>query len=122
MFFTFFKDLKYLGACANCLKQLVKLSYQDTLSIALQQKYPYRIESPDQCAIKVSKSSLVSLSTPDQFDLVYQQLWLVAIRYYHEILLAMVKMGKELLTKSSRGQPDENILYKLARLASNFGF
>lgn len=41
-FFTFFEDLKYLSACADCLKQLVKLSCRDTLFTALQRKFPYR--------------------------------------------------------------------------------
>ncbi len=39
--FTFFEDLKYLSACADCLKQLVKLSRRDTVFTALQGKFPY---------------------------------------------------------------------------------
>lgn len=32
--FTFFKDLKYLIACAGCLKRLVRLLRQDTVYTA----------------------------------------------------------------------------------------
>ena len=39
--FTFFEDLKYLNACADCLKRLVKLSRRDTVSTALQRRFPY---------------------------------------------------------------------------------
>lgn len=45
--FTFFEDLKYLRACADYLKRLVKVSRRDTVRTAFNRKFPYTEEAGD---------------------------------------------------------------------------
>ncbi len=37
--FTFFEDVKYLEACANCVKRLISLSLRDIVFIALEKAF-----------------------------------------------------------------------------------
>ena len=122
--FTFFEDLKYLGACADCLKQLVKLSRGDTVSIALQRKFPHHDYANDQVAIRAAESSFVlrSGAVTDRFDLAYRQLWLSAMRHYREMPTEVKKKKKDLLTKAGAGKADEETLFDFAALADRLGF
>jgi len=85
--FTFFEDLKYLRACADCLKRLVKVSRRDTVRTALARKFPYTEEASDQYVLEVAESTIVDRSgrAVDRFDLGYRHLWLFAMRDYREI-------------------------------------
>jgi hypothetical protein len=76
LLFTFFKDLKYLRACADYLKRLVKVSRKDTVRTALERKFPYTDEAGDQYVVEVAKSTFVDRSgrAMDYVDLGYQHL------------------------------------------------
>ena len=56
--FTFFEDVKYLNACADCLKRLVKLSRRDTVSNALKRKFPLTNDADGQSVVEVAESNI----------------------------------------------------------------
>jgi hypothetical protein len=58
--FTFFEDLKYLHACTDYLKRLVKVSRRDIVRTALERKFPYIEEAGDQYVVEVSESTIVT--------------------------------------------------------------
>jgi len=49
--FTFFEDVKYLEACANCVKRLVSLSPRDTVSTALEKAFCDTNQRADRAVI-----------------------------------------------------------------------
>jgi hypothetical protein len=73
--YTLFEDLKYLTACADCLKRLVPLRRRDTVSTALRRKFPVAIDANDQGVVEVSDSTFVDRpgSPTDRLDLGYRQ-------------------------------------------------
>jgi len=122
--FTFFEDLKYLSACADCLKRLVKLSRKDTVFTALRHKFPHRSETRGQYVLEVAEATFVVRSgrTVDRFDVGYRQLWLSAMRHYLEMPADTKKNAKDLLAKAGCYEADETILFELAALAGWVGF
>ncbi|CCD42643.1 hypothetical protein BofuT4_P074450.1 [Botrytis cinerea T4] len=122
--FTFFEDLKYLSACADSLKRLVKISRRDTVYSALQRKFCLANELSDQYAIEISQSTFVNRSIPakDCFDVGYRQLWAFAMRNYKEIPPDTKKKKKDLLAKSGVEKADETMLSEFAALADRLGF
>ncbi|TVY13719.1 hypothetical protein LARI1_G009020, partial [Lachnellula arida] len=122
--FTFFEDLKYLNACADCLKRLVKLSRHDTVFTALQRKFPYESQTGDQCVLEVAESTFVVRPgrAADRFDLGYRQLWLRAMRRYREMPTDAKKKKKDLLAKPGVRRADEEVLSDSAAQADRLGF
>jgi hypothetical protein len=100
--FTFFEDLKYLRACADCLKRLVKLSRRKTVRTALGQKFPYVEEAGDEYVLEVAESTIVDRSgrAVDRLDLRYRHLWAFAMRHYPEMPTDAKKKSKDLLAKA----------------------
>ncbi|KAL6242584.1 hypothetical protein RBB50_010230 [Rhinocladiella similis] len=122
--FTFFEDIKYLNACSDCLKRLVKLSRRDTVFSALQRKFPYNADADDQSVIEISDSSFIVRSgvMTDQLDLGYRQLWLFAMRHYRAMPTEARKKRKDLLAKAGVEKADEQVLSEFAALADRLGF
>jgi Protein of unknown function (DUF3723) len=121
--FTFFENLKYLSACADCLKRLVKLSRGDTVAIALQRKFLHTNETDDQCVLEIAESTFVDKpgAAADPFNLGYRQLWLFAMRHYREMPAEAKKKGKDLLAKAEVKRVDEKVLSEFASLANRLG-
>ncbi|OBT56666.1 hypothetical protein VE04_03822 [Pseudogymnoascus sp. 24MN13] len=118
--FTFFEDLKYLIACAGCLKRLVRLSRQDTVYTAFQDNFTYSNQVDNQYTLEVAESTfVVKPGRVDRLDIVYRQLWLYAMRHCREIPKEVESI---LLAKAAMGKADENILSTLAILANRVGF
>ena len=122
--FTFFEDLKYLSACADCLKRLVKLSRRDTIYTALRRKFPPRDDADDQIVIEVAESAFIVRegATADHFDLSYGQLWLAAMRHYREMPTEAGKKWKAKLAKARVEKVDEKVLSESAARADRLGF
>ncbi|KAK6380192.1 hypothetical protein LTS17_005381 [Exophiala oligosperma] len=121
---TFFEDAKYLSACSDCLKRLLKLSPGDTVFTAFRRKFPYHADEDDQVVIETAESSFVfrrGLAT-DRLDLGYRQLWLFAMRHYREIPLEAKKRKKDLLAKARVDKADVQVLSEFAALADRLGF
>jgi hypothetical protein len=122
--FTFFEDLKYLRACADCLKRLVKVSRRDTVRTALERKFLYTEEAGDQYVVEVAESNIVGRSgrAVDRVDLGYRHLWLFAMRHYPETPTDAKKKSKDLLAKARVQRADEEVLSRAANLADRVGF
>lgn len=120
--FTFFRDVIYLQACADGIKQLVVLS-KDQATVRAAMK---RIYVPSQSAegVQVQTSEKLfrdhACSTSETFELAYRQLWLFAMRHYPQ--LARKTTSKRAVAKANSGKPDGAILYNLAILSQNLGF
>lgn len=122
--FTFFEDLKYLRACADCLKRLVKVSRRDTVRIAFDRKFFYTEKAGDQYVVEVAESTIVDRSgrAVDRFDLKYRHLWLFAMRDYREMPPDAKKKSKDLLAKARVQRADEEVLSRGANLVHRVGF
>ncbi|KFY37968.1 hypothetical protein V494_04573 [Pseudogymnoascus sp. VKM F-4513 (FW-928)] len=118
--FTFFEDLKYLIACAGCLKQLLRPSRPDTVYTAFKRSFTYSNQVGNQYTLEVAESTfVVKPGQVDRLDIRYRQLWLYAMRHYQEI---PKEAKSKLLAKVVVERADENILSALAVLASRVGF
>jgi Protein of unknown function (DUF3723) len=122
--FTFFEDLKYLRACADCLKRLVKVSRRDTVRTALERKFPYTDEAGDHYVVEVAESNIVYRSgrALDRFDSGYRHLWLFAMRHYPGMPADAKKKSKDLLAKAGVQKADEEVISREANLADRVGF
>jgi hypothetical protein len=118
--FTFFEDLRYLTACAGCLKRLVNLSRQDTVYTAFQRSFTYPNPVDNQYTLEVAESTfVVKPGRVDRLNIGYRHMWLYAMRHYREI---PTEAKKKLLAKVVVERADENILSALAFLANKVGF
>ncbi|KFY04073.1 hypothetical protein O988_01015 [Pseudogymnoascus sp. VKM F-3808] len=118
--FTFFEDLRYLTACAGCLKRLVNLSRQDTVYTAFQRSFTYPNPVDNQYTLEVAESTfVVKPGLVDRLNIGYRHMWLYAMRHYREI---PTEAKKKLLAKVVVERADENILSALAFLANKVGF
>ena len=119
--FTFFEDVKYLEACANCVKRLVSLSPRDTVSTALEKAFCDANQRADRTVIQVTESSFTSspASLADRVDLSYRQLHAYAMRHY--LQMPREPKGKELLARLMVNT-DETVLRDFADLADRLGF
>jgi len=119
--FTFFEDVKYLEACANCVKRLVSLSPRDTVSTALEKAFCDANQRADRAVIQVTESSFTSspASLADQVDLGYRQLHAYAMRHY--LQMPREPKGKELLARLMVNT-EETVLRDFADLADRLGF
>ncbi|CAI7613159.1 unnamed protein product [Penicillium pancosmium] len=120
--FTFFRDVTYLQACADGIKQLVVLR-KDQATVRAAMK---RIYVPSQSAegVQVQTSEKLfrdhACSTSETFELAYRQLWLFAMRHYPQ--LARKTTSKRVVAKANSGKPDGAVLYNLAILSQSLGF
>jgi len=119
--FTFFEDVKYLEACANCVKRLVSLSPRDTVFTALEKAFCDTNQRTDRAVIQVTESSFTSspASLADRVDLGYRQLHAYAMRHY--LQMPREPKGKELLARLMVNT-DETVLRDFADLADRLGF
>jgi hypothetical protein len=124
LLFTFFEDLKYLRACADCLKQLVKVLCRDTVYTAFDRRFPYTEEAGDQYVVEVAESTIIDRSGQaiDRFDLGYWHLWLFVMWHYQELPPDTKKKSKDLLAKAGVYRADEEVLSRGANLAYRVGF
>lgn len=122
--FTFFRDVSYLKACADGIKQLVFPSKgQATVRAAMKRIYiPSQSAERVQFRVQTSETSFRDheCSNSETFELGYRQLWLFAMRHYPQ--LARNTMSKKAVAKANCGKADGSILYDLAILSQNLGF
>ncbi|OWT42517.1 hypothetical protein VFPPC_18348 [Pochonia chlamydosporia 170] len=116
----FFENLKYIKLAADCMKRLVRLEGKDTIRHALENAYLDGDQSSEDCLVQVSGPAmkLVRASGIDNFDVVYRQLWLFAIRE-HADMPAEVKRKK---SGAGTAHADETVLFQFASLAHKLGF
>lgn len=119
---TFFQDMWYLEACANCMKRLVNPC----------QRYPsvksaflgvYKMGPNDgDCLIQTSETDFRHQrgSQSIRAELGYRQLWLYAMRHYPQI--PREQGSDDLVAKPGHEKADEMILHDMAVLAQRLGF
>ena len=122
--FTFFEDVKYLSACSDCVKRLVKLSRRDTILTALRRNFSGHGHADGRIDIEVANSSFVAHTgtITDTLDLGYRQLWLFAMRNYRGMPAEPRKRTKDLLAKAGVQKADEVTLSEITALARRLGF
>lgn len=119
---TFFHDMWYLEACANCMKRLVKPC----------QRYPsvksaflgvFRLDPNNgHCLIQTSETNFRHQpgSQTNRAELGYRQLWLYAMRHYPQI--PREQSCDDLVAKPGQEKADEMVLHDMAVLAQRLGF
>jgi hypothetical protein len=119
---TFFQDMWYLEACANCMKRLVNPC----------QRYPsvksaflgvFKLEPNNgHCLIQTSETNFRHQrgSQTNRAELGYRQLWLYAMRHYPQI--PREQSGDDLVAKPGHAKADEMVLHDMAVLAQRLGF
>ncbi|KAF2267287.1 hypothetical protein CC78DRAFT_551975 [Lojkania enalia] len=122
--FTFFEDVKYLNACADCLKRLVKVSRKETVSTALDHKFTDANQISGPYVVEIGESLFVTRSggTGDRINWGKRQLWLYAMRHYRDMPPDSKKKDKDLLAKAECHGADDTVLYEFAALADRLGF
>jgi hypothetical protein len=121
--FSFFEDGNYLQGLADCVKQLVQLSDDDSLSAALRKHYSGIHQADNQCTIQQSESAFMSRpgSLKDRVELGGRQIWAGAMRKYIGIPVQRKKPKQDLLAKPIASSND-TALCELAALAYTLGF
>ncbi|KAF7136920.1 hypothetical protein CNMCM5793_006582 [Aspergillus hiratsukae] len=119
---TFFQDMWYLEACANCMKRLVNPC----------QRYPsvksaflgvFKVDPNNgDCLIQTSETDFrhQRASQSDRAEVGYRQLWLYAMRHYPQI--PREQRNDNLVAKPGYEKADEMILHDMAVLAQRLGF
>ncbi|KAJ6102590.1 hypothetical protein N7486_005017 [Penicillium sp. IBT 16267x] len=119
---TFFRDINYLEACANGIKQLVELKKgSPTVRAAMKQAFNLD-RSRETCLVQTSETAFRSHAGPksDFFELSYRQIWLFVMRHYPQ--MAREATSKKVVAKSNCGKADEVVLYSMAVLSQKLGF
>jgi hypothetical protein len=119
---TFFQDMWYLEACANCMKRLVNPC----------QRYPsvksaflgvFKLDPNNgHCLIQTSETNFRHQrgSQTNRAELGYRQLWLYAMRHYPQI--PREQSSDDIVAKPGHEKADEMILHDMAVLAQRLGF
>ncbi|KID60053.1 hypothetical protein MBR_10470, partial [Metarhizium brunneum ARSEF 3297] len=119
--FTFFEDRKLLNDAAGCIKKILHVGPDDTVTGVLNQRFTNANQREDQCIIQLSETTFTSVAGDinTRLDLGIRQLWLAAFRNYKELPADTQK--KDLLAVS-RTKANETVLHELASLAARLGF
>ncbi|KAL4810572.1 hypothetical protein BDV18DRAFT_47 [Aspergillus unguis] len=119
---TFFLDMWYIEACANCMKRLaVPCERYPSIKSAF-----LGIFKPDasngECLIQTSETRFRQHpgSQANRAELGYRQLWLYAMRHYPKI--PKESKNDNLVAKPGCEKADEMILHDMAILARRVGF
>ncbi|KAH8701384.1 hypothetical protein GQ44DRAFT_778714 [Phaeosphaeriaceae sp. PMI808] len=85
---SFFADVNYLKGPADCVKALVELWPDETVSSALERIFSDANQETDQCIIQQSDSNFISIpgNKSDRLELGVLQIWIGAMRDYLEML------------------------------------
>jgi hypothetical protein len=120
---SFSEDVKYLLACADCVRQLISASSDKTIYEALGDGFHYEDHPTGRVVLQETGSSFVTRpgTANDCFELGYRQLWLYAMRHYPDLPVKPKKI-KTLLAKPGNATADEVVLREFAILAKRLGF
>uniref|UniRef100_A0A093VIQ3 Uncharacterized protein n=1 Tax=Talaromyces marneffei PM1 TaxID=1077442 RepID=A0A093VIQ3_TALMA len=119
---SFFKDMSYLEACANCMKRLVVLPKLG-FTICSAMKASYQGEDSDESyIIQESETSFRRClgTVHNRRDFGYRQLWLFAMRHYPK--MPKDSESNDLLAAARYEDADERIIHNMANLATRLGF
>lgn len=120
---TFFRNMRYLKSCADCMKRLVVFSkHRSTVKSAMRGIYKPADPASGECLIQTSETGFRHCldAQADHADFGYRQLWLYAMRHYEN--LAKEPKRANLVAKPGCEKADETALYDMAVLAQKLGF
>jgi hypothetical protein len=121
--YTFFEDLKYFTACADCIQRLlVTNKNHPTLYTTMGHMFRPTDSDGEEYLIQVSESRFrrVTGTWDERLDLGYRVLWLFAMRHYPQ--MAKDSRRDVLLAKAPSEKADEAVIYEMAALARKLGF
>ena len=118
---SFFADVNYLKGPADCVKALVELLPDKTVSSALERIFSDVNQETDRCIIQQSESVFTPIlgNRSDRLELGVLQIWISAMRDYLEML---PEEDDDSLVAKPRSQPHERFGYEFASLAYRLGF
>lgn len=92
----------------------------ETIYSALETAFSDSELPPGKCLIQVSRTifKYARVDATDRFDLLYRQLWLIALREYRDMPNGL----KKKLAGPRAGEVNEIALFEFASLANWFGF
>jgi hypothetical protein len=121
--YTFFEDLKYFTACAECIQRLLATNKNHpTLYTTMGHMFRPTDSDAEEFLIQVSESRFrrVTGTWDERLDLGYRVLWLFAMRHYPQ--MAKDSRRDVLLAKAPSEKADEAVIYEMAALARKLGF
>ncbi|KAH0563187.1 hypothetical protein GP486_002246 [Trichoglossum hirsutum] len=119
--YTFFRDLEYLRTCADSVKLLLDLSPRNTIYTAMKDIYCDKDQIPGTYVTQDTEStySLRIGRREDRLYLGYRQIWIFAMRNYHQMPRRRKK--KNVLMKATC-EVNEMTLRRFGILANRLGF
>lgn len=120
--YTFFEDFKYIESCAHCIKRLLG-PLEGPVYATMKQMFVAPPETEGDCLIQTSESAFrrTRVSSIEQFELGYRQVWLYAMRHF-PLMPPDPKADTKLQANSNRAKADEHTVHEMARLARHLGF
>ncbi|CRK16006.1 hypothetical protein BN1708_011637, partial [Verticillium longisporum] len=118
--FGFFENLKYLQGPSDCIKLIVRPRRRDTIQSALEEVFSEPLPPAVRYPVQTSNASfkIAHPNISDQFNIIYRQLWLFALREYRD----MPKQSKRKLAGVKEGEVNSTVLFSFASLAEDFSF
>lgn len=121
---AFFENFKYIKACADCVKSLVKIPSKTTLFGAMEKSFVANSQRKDKTIIQEAEGvfSFRSGLTSDRVALHYRQLFLYVMRHLRELSPKSTKLERARNKRRRRTGPDKAAWYRLVELAERLGF
>ena len=121
---AFFENFKYIKACAECVKSLVKIPSKMTLFGAMEKSFVANSQRKDKIIIQEAEGvfSFRSGLTSDRVALHYRQLFLYVMRHLRELSPKSTKLERARNKRRRRTGPDKAAWYGLVELAERLGF
>ena len=123
---TFFEDFKYIKACANCVKSLVRVPSRGTLYTAMARSFSETNQKRGKCIIQEAESAFTfrSSNTQKRVALHYRQVFLYVMRHLRELSPGSTKLEPKPSERKIRTtkDPNKSVLYGLADLAERLGY
>lgn len=121
---AFFENFKYIKACAECVKSLVKIPSRTTLLGAVEKSFVAKSQRKDKTIIQEAEGvfSFRSGLTQNRIALHYRQLFLYVMRHLRELSPKSTKLERARNKRRTRTAPNKAAWYGLVELAERLGF
>ena len=123
---SFFKDFKYIQACAHWVKRLIKVPLTGTLYMAMARSFSDMNQMRGKCIIQEVESVFTfrSITTQNCVALHYRQVFLYIMQHFRELSPSSTKLEPKPSERKIRTTKDLNrsVLHGLADLAERLGF
>lgn len=119
---AYFENFKYIKACVECVKSLVRIPSRTTLFGAMEKSFSPVSQREDKNIIQEAEEvfSIRSGLTQDRIALHYRQLFLYVMRHLHELSPKSIKLERS-SQRRTRTAIDDTVWYGLVDLAERLG-